>query len=375
MRLILSLMMLLVCTPLSAEVSSLSQRTEKIPYKAQWVSRVKKRKLFLYKRKEFSSPRIYEDTIFTGSDAGVFYAMRKKNGNKIWRFKATGSINSTPGFLKNTEGTWVLFGDDKGIFYALDTKKGKEVWRSDLGSEILTAPAVFEDKIYVATVEGRVVALNASDGHPLWDKENPVPGFTMTIRGNSPPVLTESGKTLFVGFADGKLWALSTSDGKLIWKKDFGKKKGFSDIDATPLIEGDRLYIATFDGGFYALSTKSGEILWSQEIGSGVRFAAREDVLYVSGEGGRLYAFQKKDGKKIWDKKLGKGTLTAPVIYKNIIVVGLSETTINFLHADTGKLIAHRFAIKGISSNPMVDENRIYYLSNGGRLYSLKFIP
>ena len=351
--------------------ASPSSIREKIPYRPQWVSVLKKGRLFKYKRKEFSSPRINNDMIFVGSDGGFFYAMKKKNGRKVWRFKTTGSVNSSPTFSDSR----VFFGDDEGLLYALEIADGKQVWKTDLGSEILTAPAVLGSRLFVATVEGKVAALSVDDGRLLWENEHRQDGFKMTIRGNSPPVVDSNGDRLFVGFADGTLRCLAAATGKSLWEKDFKKGgRGFDDIDGAPLIDGDRLYIASFDGGIYALSKQNGAVLWNQPNGSGVPMLVRGDVLYVSGSDGRLYAYGKKDGSKLWDSKIGDGALTGPVSYKDLLAVGLSDETMTFIDSSDGHIIARRFARKGVFSDPILDENRIYYLSNGGRIYSLKLL-
>lgn len=352
------------------------RQTQKIPYRPQWVTVLKKGELLRYKRKESSSPRIYKDLIFIGSDGGYFYALKKKSGHKVWRFRASGSVNSAAAFRDDAEGGRVFFAGDEGILYALSIATGKPLWKADLGSEVLTAPVVSGDRLFVATAEGRIASIGAEDGRILWNNERSPEGFRMTIRGNSPPVLDEAGDRIFVGFSDGTLWCLSASNGKLAWEKSFAKKtgRGFDDIDGAPLVDGDRLYVASFDGGLFALSRKNGQILWSQPTGSGVGMTTRGDALYVSGSDGKLYAYNKKDGSKIWEKKVGSGALTAPLLYQNLLAVGLSDETMNFLDAGDGHVIARRFARKGVYSDPIIDGDRIYYLSNGGRVYSLRMI-
>jgi outer membrane protein assembly factor BamB len=139
------------------------------------------------------------------------------------------------------------------------------------------------------------------------------------------------------------------------------------------LVEDDRVYVATFDGGLYALGKQTGAVVWSRPQGSGVRLLTTGDLLVVAASDGHLTAYRKKDGERVWDSPIGRGALTAPVAYKDVIAVGLSDKTMNFVDAGDGHVIARRFARKGIYSDPVVDEDRIYYLSNGGRLYSLRF--
>lgn len=369
----LIILLLLPATGGAWRSASKASPKEKIPYRPQWVSVVKKGKLFKYKRKEFSSPRIHGDAIFVGSDGGFFYAMKKKNGRKLWKTKTSGPVNSAPAFSEDA--TTVYFGDDDGILYALNLPDGKPRWKTALNSEILTAPAVRGNRLYASTIEGKTYALDAGDGRILWTNEHPMDGTKMSIQGNTPPALDPGGDLLFIGFADGVLRCLSASSGKLVWEKSFQRNgQGFIDIDGAPLVDGDRLYVAGFDTGLFALAKKSGQTLWSQPTGSGVGMLVRGDVLYVSGSDAKLYAYQKKDGTKLWEKKIGEGALTAPATYDDLVMVGLSDETMNFVDATDGHVIARRFARKGVFSDPIIDQNRIYYLSNGGRLYSLKIL-
>ena len=355
-------------------------RVERIPFRPEWVSVVKNKNLFQYKRQEFSSPRILGDRIYCGSNGGVFYAMEKKNGHKVWRYKSSGSVNSVPAF----GGDKVFFGDDKGFLYALTSEGGKEVWKTELGSEIVAAPAFVGNRLFVSTIEGKIAAVSAEDGHVLWEKDYPVEGLQLTIGGNAPPVADASGNRIFVGFADGMLRSLSAENGKVLWEKSFlspGKQSDimrtglFNDIDGAPVLDGDRLYFATFDGNVYVVSASQGQTIWNLDIGSGVRILLNGDVLYVSGTDGKLYALKKANGLKLWETKMGEGALTAPVMFGDVLAVGLSSKTMNFIRPEDGHRIIRRFAKKGVFSDPIVDEDRLYYLSNGGRLYSLKFLP
>ena len=394
MRSFLALLLLLSLPMHLAHASSQDglSKLQKLPYKPQWVSLLKKGRIVKYKRKEFSSPRVGKEMIFVGSDGGYFYALKIKSGKKVWRFKTHGTVNSTPAISESSlesssESSRIIFGDDDGFLYALSAEDGKELWKQELGSEILSAPTLRGDKVYVASLEGKVSAFNLSDGKMIWQKEAafeniPQADFPLSIRGNSPPTLDPSGKVLFVGFANGTLLALSASDGHKIWERTFQKeKKSFADIDGAPLAEGETLYIATYDGGLFALSQKSGAPLWSREIGSGVDLRSAGKNLLVSGSNGHLYAINKKDGTTVWETRIGEGALTAPVFYQNLVAVGLSDKTIHFVSLDNGKILARRFARKGVSSDPIIvtDENgkgaKIFYLSNGGRLYSLKLVP
>ncbi|MDO8462480.1 MAG: PQQ-binding-like beta-propeller repeat protein [Deltaproteobacteria bacterium] len=351
----------------------------KIPFRPKWVSMIKKGKLFKYQRKEFASPRVYRDLIFVGADSHYFYCLKSKNGHKLWRFEAKGAVHSVPSFSEET----VFFGDNKGIFYALDIKTGNERWRfNDAGSEILAPAAIHENTIYLTTLEGKLIALDLHSGQKNWELTHALQskkGFT--IRNHSGPVLFQG--AVIVGFADGVLAAYSEKEGNPLWEKDLAAGEGsFRDVDMTPLIEENRLYAAGFQGDLFCLELtpkKSSnstvpKVLWQQKIGSDVGFAIQDDVLYVSGSDGILYALNKMSGVKVWEKKIGRGGLSAPAVLKSTVVVATTDKEVFFVNTLNGDIKIGRFAKKGVFGDPTIDGDRVYYLSNGGRLYSLKIV-
>ncbi len=60
----------------------------------------------------------------------------------------------------------------RGTYYlaAFDLRDGGEVWRAPLPGEIITAPVIEGDRIYVSTVGGMMVAINRRDGSRIWEE-------------------------------------------------------------------------------------------------------------------------------------------------------------------------------------------------------------
>jgi hypothetical protein len=75
---------ILVVGILLAFTSSLAQASTRktaqypLPFKPKWVTRLKKGKVFKYRRNEFSSPKVYKGLIFLGTNSSRFYAINKK---------------------------------------------------------------------------------------------------------------------------------------------------------------------------------------------------------------------------------------------------------------------------------------------------------
>ncbi|MGB6449953.1 MAG: PQQ-dependent dehydrogenase, methanol/ethanol family [Steroidobacteraceae bacterium] len=118
------------------------------------------------------------------------------------------------------------------IAYALDARTGQELWRYDpkvppswarfICCDVVSrGPAVYQGKVIIATLDGRLIALDARNGKPLWsiltvDNKN----WPYSITG-APRVF--SGKVI-IGNAGvelgvrGYVSAYDVSTGKLIWR-------------------------------------------------------------------------------------------------------------------------------------------------------------
>ena len=69
----------------------------------------------------YSSPILYNDKLFIGSDDGYLYVFDQANGKLVWKFNASAVIRSTPAVYKVN----VLFGDVDGKFHAVNLKNRK----------------------------------------------------------------------------------------------------------------------------------------------------------------------------------------------------------------------------------------------------------
>jgi PQQ-dependent dehydrogenase (methanol/ethanol family) len=123
-----------------------------------------------------------------------------------------------------TVGAW-------NVIYALDAKSGKELWRYDPKPRrdwlryMCCGPAsrglaVWKGKVIAATIDGRLFALDARSGTPIWDVHTTDAGQPYSITG-APRVV--AGKVI-IGNAGGEfgvrgyVTAYDADTGKLVWR-------------------------------------------------------------------------------------------------------------------------------------------------------------
>jgi len=112
--------------------------------------------------------------------------------------------------------------------YALDAKTGEEIWHYKHKMGPITTyccgpnnrgVAVKDDKVFMATLDARMVALNAKTGRKLWETQlaDPELGYSETMAptvvGNKVLIGTNGGEYGIRGFVK----ALDINSGKILW--------------------------------------------------------------------------------------------------------------------------------------------------------------
>jgi alcohol dehydrogenase (cytochrome c) len=146
---------------------------------------------------------------------------------KVWQF-STGvheRMETTPIVVGST--MYLTTGPGNNVI-ALNAQTGKQKWRYNphIGTAaaccglINRGVAVANGRVFLATLDGRLIALNAANGKPLWDLYvgHASDGFSETMA----PLVWDD--TVFIGSSGGEFGirgsftAYRASDGKLLWR-------------------------------------------------------------------------------------------------------------------------------------------------------------
>jgi len=135
-------------------------------------------------------------------------------------------------FQPVVSGGLVFFGSSSDCtVYALDAKTGREKWKYITDGPVRFAPAVWQDRLFVVSDDGRLYCLAVSDGELLWKKRGgPNPDMVLgndrlisrwPARGG--PVV--QGGVVYFGAgiwpSEGiYLYAIDASTGKILWVND-----------------------------------------------------------------------------------------------------------------------------------------------------------
>jgi len=159
------------------------------------------------------------------------------------------------------------------------------------------SPVYAYNKIYVADTNGKIVALDPSNGKKIWESDYDIP-----IAGG-PAV---ANKILAVGTSQGELLVVDAETGKEKWRALVS-----SEIISSPAVGEGHVAVRTVDGKIYAFDAASGEQKWFYDEslppltlrGNSSPVIANGGV--ISGfSNGKLAVFILANGQLAWEKRI-----------------------------------------------------------------------
>ena len=180
-------------------------------------------------------------------------------------------------------GNFKSVSEESGVPGKLDKDKNL-LWRVEMPGPAGSSPVVWEDKVFVTSVEGNNLFLLCigTDGTERWRKR--LDGDNIRSRDGAnaaSPSPSTDGEHVWAMMGNGIL-SCFTVDGESVWKKDLQEEYGKFNIQfgmsTTPILDNGNLYLALMHGAMrgreskktsvgqvIALDAKSGNQIWMVE--------------------------------------------------------------------------------------------------------------
>ncbi|TXH21756.1 MAG: pyrrolo-quinoline quinone [Chitinophagaceae bacterium] len=382
--------------------------------------------------KIFSSPTIYKNTIFIGSEDGYLYAINKKTGHLKWKFKTNGAVHATPKIQNQT----VYFLSYDGYFYAIHIHTGALKWKFKTNGEFNIAHHSTTPKtdttyydpwdcylssasfakingstcVFFGSSDGHVYALNTNNGQPIWS-------FNAKGIIHSSPTIHNN--KIFIGNANGVFYAIDATNGKEIWKYKTGEQPGMSGILASAVVHDGKVIFGAKDAHLYALDENNGHLKWRYNAGIawiiGTAIIKNNTIYVGTSDSYLLLAIDAATGVEKEKFNVNGYIFATPTIYKNNIYIGdftgrifevseqpfssfsnswstlsrsrlakdiLKNDKIDFLFASKGKnldipmnsvrTMDDIYSLGSFASSPLVEKGIMYIGSADGNLYAFE---
>lgn len=333
------------------------------------------------------NPVVVGDTLVAADRDGIVMALDRNTGKTQWRLDLRSEIGQQAstwwrkgepfriaGGLTAADGI-VYLGTENGDLVALEAATGAIKWHQSIRAEVLSDPAVGGGMVYITGATGEVLALDQATGEPLWRNTTETP--SLSLRGTASPTYAQGG--VFVGTAGGKLIVLVSENGQPAWETRLAIPTGTTelhrlvDVDTQPIISGRVVYAVAYNGALVSIDAASGQIIWRRD------YSSYQNLLHVSG---RLFltdvedsvsALDAQGGIEIWSNNDYTGRhLTAPVRFKDYIVVGDRHGYLHFINILTGVTEGRLEVGDDVYTAPVVADDTLYVQLRDGTLLAVR---
>lgn len=143
------------------------------------------------------------------------------------------------------------------------------VFQTEIVDSLETSPIIVNGIMYVTTSFNHVYALDARTGEQIWHHVHDMGPVTTYCCGPNNRGVAVAGDKVFMGTLDAKLVALDAKTGKQLWETQIAEAElGYSETMAPTVVE-DMVLIGTNGGEFgirgfvKAFDTETGELKWT----------------------------------------------------------------------------------------------------------------
>jgi outer membrane protein assembly factor BamB len=279
---------------------------------------------------------VYGDALLLGSSDGYVIKVDANSGEVQWTTRLNGEVMSSP----QSNGSMVLAHTLDGKLQGLDFATGEVVWTYDSNVPVLTlrgssTPVVNGNVAYVGFANGRVQAFDIATGGILWDVRVAIPQGRSEIERvvDIDGTMSLLGGELYVASYQGRIVAINVSDGRKLWQNNVssfsGVSQGFGNV-----------YVADEDGTVSAYQRSGQGVRW-QQAALAYRGLSRptpvSSYLAVGDKEGYVHFLSQVDGEFVGRVKADGDGVRADM---------LGEDNILYVYGNSGDLIAYEIKPK-----------------------------
>jgi hypothetical protein len=293
------------------------------------------------------------------------------NNTTLWTFDTEDAVKSSP----VVDGGRVYVGTMGGDVLCLDAYTGRKVWSYETGGPVESSPAIVDNMVYIGSDDAFVYCLDALDGSLIWRAET---GGEI----KSSPVVHEG--RVFLGSNDFLVYALDADDGGEEWTFETG---GY--VYSSPSAFGDAVYFGSCDGNVYAVNATTGEKVWNYTADfCPASPAITEDLVIFGAYDGLLHYLDRTDGREVHSVPLRFAEIYSSAGLFTYDFGDEHDLPMVFVATTGGKMVGigpdgeefwNRSHAAGITSSPMVVtgveepyDPFIVYGDEGGRLHGIE---
>ena len=279
---------------------------------------------------------VYENSLFLGGSDGAVLRLDATTGDQVWRTRLTGEVLAPP----QGDGRVVVAQSYDGKLAGLDYDSGEKLWTYDSNVPVLTirgtsTPILRNGVVYAGFANGRILALEAATGAVRWESRVAISQGRSEIERmvDIDGTMALLGNELYAASYQGRVVAINITDGRKLWQRNIssfsGVAQGFGNV-----------YVVDEDGTITAYLRNGQGVRWQQDA-LGYRGLSRptpvSSYLAVVDFEGYLHLISQVDGSFVGRERPDGDGARADM---------LSDGNVLYVFSNSGKLIAYEIAAK-----------------------------
>ncbi len=306
-------------------------------------------------------PAVAGGVAYIANKYGDARAIRLRDRKVLWKRVTDPKLSGPPTFVTAPvyhRGLLFLAYLD-GELVALDAATGKVAWKRNLHAHLESSPLVVGDSLFLGDDKTNLVSLRASDGGPRWEF-------------NAPGAIKASpsyhrGKVCVADY-ESSMYCLTARDGRVLWRTNTSKVPPFGSggFFSSPAIAFGHVYAARDDGTVYAFDEDTGKVSWffpTHDFVYGSPAVAHvpgtPPSVYIGGYDEHLYALNALSGKQRWRFDVG-GPVPGTAVVIGHTVYTSSFKTREAIGIDV-RSHKQTFHLKQAGYTPVVSDGRRLY--------------
>jgi outer membrane assembly lipoprotein YfgL len=303
-----------------------------------------------------------DELAFANSDGKVM-ALSAQTGAVAWQVAVGVEISAGVGF--------------DGRFAAVATRQndlvvvsaGQVQWQQRLPAQVLTAPLVAGERVFVLAGDRSVHAFDLASGRKLWQIQRPGEALSLSQAG----LITAVGNTLVVGLS-GHLVGVNPLNGQVVWDVAIANPRGTNDVErlvdlvAGAARQGSVVCVRAFQSAVGCVDAQKGVLSWRQSANGFTGVASDAQQVYAVEADGRIKTLQLSTGAPGWTSEaLRYRKLTSPLVLGRSLVVGDESGNVFWLARADAQLLK-RVSGDGsaIGATPVLAQDRLVTVSAKG---------
>lgn len=226
-----------------------------------------------------------------------------------WRVNL-GYIQASPLMYEN----FIYVGTLNGKFYKIDKKDGKTIWETNANSPIHSTPSISNNRAVFGTDDGYIHCIDLANGSNLWKVKT---GASVV----SAPMIKDN--LVYTGSYDSNYYCINLDSGRIKWKENIKTKIA----SGSSLYNNSAVIFGGIDGNLYSIEASSGKVNWvfpTKGVITSTPLTSGNNIYFTSFDW-HAYCINGKDGKMLWSYEIdGKGK-TSPIIWKNYLFIAADK--------------------------------------------------